>query len=453
MLRLSQLFSVAICCAFGLGTFASCGQGSETAAAERDFAEQAAFSNGPLEVWGQDAAPTLFGGSNNNSTFGIRGWLSQGVTANPDDPINRENSPVTFNDRANEYQMNQLYLIAERNVATDGCSWDIGGRVDVLYGTDYYFTTATGMETRSDGSQHWNGASGPRGAGPGAAPLYGLSLPQAYAEIYAPYLNGITLRAGHFYSPLGYERAASPENFFYSHSYARQYAIPMTLTGAMATVRLTPQTAVILGGTLGWNSWDSARDQWGVLGGFVWQSCDERTAASLVVHTGGDGPPNVNTPGFFAGPSTPDNVTVASLVLSQRVSDELRYVFQHDFGVEQDAELVGASLNAAKWYGISQYIMYDLNSCWSFAMRFEWFRDQDHARVLNVPIQGTVSGGNYYGLTAGINWTPHESLVIRPEIRYDWSDTESTALNIGGPYDFFSDDDQVTLAFDAILLF
>ena len=34
-----------------------------------------------------------------------------------------------------------------REVSTDG-DWDIGGQLDILFGTDYFFTTATGLETR-----------------------------------------------------------------------------------------------------------------------------------------------------------------------------------------------------------------------------------------------------------------------------------------------------------------
>src|SRR5262245_50234994 len=85
----------------------------------------------------------------------VYGWLDQGFTWNPDSPDNRFNFPMTFNDRSNEYQMNQFYLIAERAVKTDGCCWDFGGRVDVLYGTDYYFTTSVGWELEDDGTQKW----------------------------------------------------------------------------------------------------------------------------------------------------------------------------------------------------------------------------------------------------------------------------------------------------------
>ena len=74
----------------------------------------------------------------------VGGWLAQGFTWNPDSPSNRFNFPMTFNDRSNEYQLNQFYLYAERAVNTEGCCWDFGGRIDVLVGSDYYFTTSTG---------------------------------------------------------------------------------------------------------------------------------------------------------------------------------------------------------------------------------------------------------------------------------------------------------------------
>jgi len=53
------------------------------------------------------------------------------------------NGPITFNDRAWQGQMNQLYLINERILKEDRLS--LGGRVDLLYGTDYIYTTATGF--------------------------------------------------------------------------------------------------------------------------------------------------------------------------------------------------------------------------------------------------------------------------------------------------------------------
>ena len=61
------------------------------------------------------------------------------MTFNSLSPTNRWNGPVFTNDRSNEYEMNQLWLGWERAVKTDGCGWDIGGRIDLMYGSDWRY--------------------------------------------------------------------------------------------------------------------------------------------------------------------------------------------------------------------------------------------------------------------------------------------------------------------------
>jgi hypothetical protein len=66
------------------------------------------------------------------------GWIDAGIGANAwGAPWN---GPVTFNDRAWQGMMNQLYLVNERTMDLDANTVDWGGRVDLLYGTDYLFT-------------------------------------------------------------------------------------------------------------------------------------------------------------------------------------------------------------------------------------------------------------------------------------------------------------------------
>ena len=50
---------------------------------------------------------------------------------------------------------------------------------------------------------------------------------------------------------------------------------------------------------------------------------------------------------------------------------------------------------------------------------------------------------------AGLNWLPTTNLTVRPEIRADWFDGEQA----GQPFDDGTDDSQLLLAVDAILLF
>jgi len=154
----------------------------------------------------------------------VRGWLDQGFTWNPAEPANRFNGPVTFNDRSNEYQLNQMYLITERVTKTEDKEWDIGGRVDLLYGTDHRFTAAAGLETE------WN--EGER--------FYGLAMPQLYADL--AYQKWV-FRFGHFYTVHGYEVVPAADNFFYSHSYGLQYGEPFTSGSPTRRGRGSPASA------------------------------------------------------------------------------------------------------------------------------------------------------------------------------------------------------------------
>jgi len=365
-------------------------------------------------------------------------WLEQGFTWNPDNPANRFNLPVTFNDRSNEYQMDQLYLSLGRRVRPTGCEWDFGGRVDLLYGTDYFFTESFGLERQRNGSPRWNSSVGPRSTG---AALFGLALPQLYAELFAPLGNGLTVRLGHFYTILGCESVRAPDNFFYSHSYVMQYGEPKTHTGMLAAYNLSKHLTLQAGLTRGWDAWDGPNDKLKFLGGLSWASCDKKTTLAFAIHSG-----NEDASGDY-------NRTSYSLVWMRCLGRRLRYIFQHDLGVEEHAEVdQRGNPSDAKWYGINQYLLYDLNCKTSLGLRFEWFRDQDNARVLALPNESLVNGGNYWAITFGLNWRPTSHVTVRPECRWDWSDVSVPGL-ANGMYDDFSDKNQFTLGTDVIVQF
>ena len=368
----------------------------------------------------------------------VDGWLSQSFTWNPDSPANRFNNPVSFNDRSNEYMLNQLYLRLARQVDTQSNCWDIGGQVDLLYGTDYFFTTATGLETKLDGTQRWNDDDGPRNGG--TASIYGLAMPQLYAEIFAPIGNGLRVKLGHFYTIVGYETVTAPDNFFFSHSYTMRYGEPFTHTGALASYQLAPNVTVHGGLTRGWDNWEDTNDDMAFLGGVKWTSCDGLSSLAMALHTGDEDAAGDN------------NRTVYSMVFAHHLSQHLQYVFQHDFGIEENAEFVGADTDAAKWYGINQYLLYTLSPTTAYGVRLEWFRDQDNARVLGIPFQDLVEGANYFAITLGMNWRPHQCITVRPELRWDWSNVEPP-LTPDGMFDDFSDKNQFTLGTDVIVRF
>ncbi len=93
--------------------------------------------------------------SNDRGPCYIGGWLQQGFTGNFGSPQNRKNAPVLFNDRANDYRLNQLYFFAEKAVHANPSDWNLGGRIDVLLGTDARFVTVPGLERHRDRTPKW----------------------------------------------------------------------------------------------------------------------------------------------------------------------------------------------------------------------------------------------------------------------------------------------------------
>ena len=367
-------------------------------------------------------------------------WAAGGYTYNEATPDNGFNGPVTFNDFSNQWQFNQLYLTAGRAVNKCGNCWDLGGRVDLLYGTDYFYTTSAGLETRVDGAPHWNSSDGDRRRDIFTFADYGLAMPQLYAEVFAPLGSGLDVKLGHFYTILGYESVRAPENFFYSHSYTFQYGKPITHTGVLADWAFGSKLNFQFGYTRGWDNWEDLNDKPNYLAGFTW--CPSRTASlAFALTTGREDIAGLN------------DRTAYTLIYTRRFGD-VTYVFEHTFGTEANAEFdTQFQRDSGKWYGINQYLFTEVSPTLTTGMRVEWFRDQDNTRVLQIPFESAVSGGNYVGLTLGLNWRPSCNLIVRPEIRYDYSDAEAFDFGNTGVFDDFSRRDQLLLAIDAIFRF
>jgi hypothetical protein len=336
-------------------------------------------------------------GPPSNGRFGwfgrldYEGWIDQGLTINTLSPRNRSNGPVVYNDRSNEYELNQAYLRLKRDVCQDGCRWDVGGRVDFLYGTDAWYASSRGLELQRDLTDKWN------------ADQYGLAMPQCYMEAYCPWGNGTTVKLGHFYTLFGYEDVTAPDNFFYSHSYVFQYGEPHTGTGFLTETKRGDFT-VRAGMTRGWDNWEDNNNDLGFLGGVAWSSPNQRTNIGMNVEFGREQP----------DPATPVRM-VYSLVIQQKIGQRWQYVIQHDFGNEPQA---GAGGSVASWYGLNQYVFYTINERWKAGVRIEWFRDEGGSRV-----PGAGRTADYYELSPGINWTPNDRVLVRSELRWDWTGT------------------------------
>ena len=370
----------------------------------------------------------------------VGGWANAGVTYNANNPSNNFNGPVTFGDRSAEFQLNQLNIFVQRAVAAEGDAWDFGGRFDAMFGTDSIFTQAygvpafdvnTGLPNNNRGNWDLNLLNDNR--------FYGLALPQAYAEIYAPLGNGLNIKAGHFYTPIGYETVPSPDNFFYSHAYTMQYGEPFTHTGVMGNYTVDSNWAVMGGVTTGsatggWDGgWDRQMGNWGGLAGTTWTSTDKNTSANISGTFGDTSERSSKKWGLY------------SIVLKHNITDKTHLMLQHDHGYANGVWTATDTHQDAQWYGINMHLTYDLKDNLAAGIRTEWFSDPNGFRVwspgrvsasgnneLNSYAVGSQPGNNYsasnlgygadyYAITAGLNWKPMKWLNVRPNIRYDWA--------------------------------
>jgi hypothetical protein len=347
-----------------------------------------------IPVWAEDddrgiLAKSLFSQEFADDTgIDVRGFFSGGTNWNPSTHDGGYNGPVSFNDRADRFQVDQVYFIAERKVDTE--DWSLGGRVDFMYGTDYVFTTSRGFDDELSTS--------------GNPENYGAAIPQAYLELNAPIGDGLTIKAGHFYTLLGYEVVPGKDNFFYSHAYSMQYGEPFTHWGALATYKFCNDLTITAGAVRGWdNLSDSADGNLSFLGGATYTVSDATTAVLSVI-SGNEG--------------TGRNQTAYSAVVTHALSDSLSYVFQHDLGVVEE----GMGSPAAQWYSVNNYLIQKIDDDISVGARLEWFRDDDGVRVVGVRSGAGGVPANYYQLTLGANIKVTDYLMVRPEVRYDYQE-------------------------------
>ncbi|MCG8346097.1 MAG: porin, partial [Chlorobiales bacterium] len=301
-----------------------------------------------------------------------------------------------------------------------------GFRADMMYGTDAQKTQAFGQPTGWD--TEWDNG------------VYGWAIPQAYLELAR---GDFSVKAGHFYTLVGYEVVTAPDNFFYSHAFTMFNSEPFTHTGVLATYTGSDLAEFYAGYTLGWDTGFDRYSQNGTsgsnwLGGFSTDLTNDITMT--YISTFGDfgrrndpvasGYPTAITAGA-------DLAYSHSLVFDVQLNNCMNYVLQSD--------LVSIDEVDHEQVGINQYLFYTINDCWTAGARFEWFDDEDGQRVV------TNAVGDYYALTLGLNYRPNANLVIRPEIRWDWFDDDATATAL--PFDNGTEDEQFSGGFDFIVTF
>ncbi|MDR1384842.1 MAG: porin [Planctomycetaceae bacterium] len=339
--------------------------------------------------------------SNTKSLWNYGGWIETGGYVNAYGQDNRYlpngggfdpasgNGQILYNVDHNSYfQLNQAWAYLEKQLSGQG--FDIGGRIDLAYGTDARFLEMSGLELNSNGD-HWGGSD------------YSLAVAQLYAEIG---LDKLSLKVGKFLSPLGYESIQSPDRFFYSMSNVFAHP-PTTLNGAVLSYQVSDNFSV-------YNAWgntsffnDSRNNAY--VGGFNWQIAP-RLGLGYGVILGSNAHKNSNDP--------TTQYFIQSVVANLQLTDRWNYVFEWTLENDKDG-------NHSGYYGINQELFYKLNNHWNIGARYEWLHFYNSSRYANV-----IDTDSINSLTLGLNWKPTNYFTLKPEIRYD-NAKDSTPFNDG----------------------
>ncbi len=356
---------------------------------------------------------TLFGSC---GKFSMGGWAQMGY---------HDKNNILFNGRKHDYQLHQGWIYAEKSIDTSN-GFDIGGRMDYLYGTDGPDTQAFG---KGDGDDHWDN-SWDHGAD------YGHAIPQLYLE--AGY-GDWSAKVGHFFTIIGNEVVPAPSNFFYSHAYTMYNSEPFTHTGALLTYQMSEDVEVYGGWVFGWDSGFEDNGDAFLGGSTVTLTDDIKVTSTSTIGRFGEGPADER--GYM-------HSTVATIQLCQ----DWQYIFQNDF---LDTEDSGGN-TVRDTVGINQYLIHTLCDRLSYGARFEWWNVSGDSRgYYNNNFAGTLDEDfDIFALTLGINIKPCANVIIRPEYRWDWVDGNRAALAaIDLPILEDNDNSQQTFGIDSIFLF
>jgi hypothetical protein len=310
----------------------------------------------------------------------------------------------------NQILLDQLDLTLERVVDASKGKFDVGFRLEGIFGRDAYYTPSNGMDDSDlknrDGQENH------------------VDLEQAYLTLAIPVGSGLTIKAGKFDTLMGEETINPTTNAFFTHSYSFTYGVPLTQTGILASYNFTDTINATAGFTRGWNQ--STSDSNGAID-FLGQV--NYTYSDKLSLTGNlsVGPQGVSDNALYW--------VVPEAIATYKVSDQLT--------VTGDL-LYGYAANTSVWGGLTAYAGYTLTKQLTLNGRAEYYHDGSGFTT-------GLGGGdlNFWEFTAGVAVTPMpdnlwmQYLVIRPELRWDVADH-----GVYDPTGAHGHDNEITGAFD-----
>lgn len=349
----------------------------------------------------------------------VDGWTAMSYTySNRTAPA----LPVTWNDRTNRFLLQQHWVNIGKNLDTESKELDWGWKVAFLGGTDYRYTVVRGLlddqlkNTRPSVSE-------PNGF---QQNLYGVDIPLFYLNAWLPNVfEGTEVAVGRMFTPFGYESVMAPSTPLMSRSYAFNWAPPFFHTGVMVAPKFNDNWSgkyMIVNGN---DVFFDGSDEWRFVGATTWAQDDTSITFGMSLGRGRFNanrptPPTQTTLGLAFEPAGRNNINVFDLLLTQKLSDDLSYALELIYGYQTNVPAAAAGAGGTNWGGVSgtahwgsvvNYLTYNFSEQLSGVFRQELFYDAQGQR--------TGFEGLYCASTVGLQFKPCDSVIFRPEVRYD----------------------------------
>lgn len=333
----------------------------------------------------------------------VRGWIDANYVYNFNTP---ERSTVNANQA--------FSVIKGRNVSVEGRTFDIHHnsfslslaeleveKVPEVGGVGFKFDLAFG-ETQDIIVDTIRGSLGPSASD--SVTDFDKTFQHASVSYLAPIGKGLRFDAGKFVTHIGGETIETVKNWNYSHSFFYTYAIPFQDTGIRINYPWTDTFYTELYLLNGWNV-----------------TIDNNRGKTVGPSIGWTPLPWLSLYGnYLVGPEQNDNNSnLRHLVDGQLFlgpfADRWNFLINFDHGFEERA--INANTNNARWWGLTGYARYIVNDWFEPSVRFEYYHDGD-GFTTGVP---QILKGITLTLNSKIGVGKTSMLLLRPELRYDWS--------------------------------
>jgi hypothetical protein len=369
----------------------------------------------PPERWWimRELQGTWLGAILDDNRLSFSGWTEVSYTTSTSQV---SNLPVTFNDRANTFLLQQQWFRIDRALVTKGTTDpSFGYHLDVLTGSDYRWTLIRGLfNSQLDNST-------------GAQNLYGVDPIQFYANAYLPTLfRGTEIRVGRTYNPWGYESLEAVSTPMLSRSYAF-FNTPFTLMGIGGYTTFSPEWAGIFILANGNDTYLVPEEEARFFGKLTYTAPNQSGTLQLGCTLGrgkfnAGAPFNPATVGLAQEPAGHNNFNAFDMVYTHVFNPVFTYVNETMFAWQTNVPsnvpggIVNPSSNnpgTAYWASSCHYFRFTLAPRLNSILRVETFDDFDGQR--------TGFPGLYTAVTGGLQFYLRKDVIIRPELRYDYN--------------------------------